>query len=79
MTGYRMLRNKSIAGRGIARLVSWLSTADHCLTVILDYIDVFDRVQLLVGPTLAPKTKHSTNLQDFKSLLTCSHSSIGIQ
>ena len=37
--------------------------------------------QLLVGLILgyAPEMKHSTNLQDFRSLLARSHSSIGIQ
>ena len=28
ITGYRVLYNKSIAGRGIARLISWLGTAE---------------------------------------------------
>ena len=41
ITGYRTLYSKSIAGRGVARLISWLGTAglvdliNQCLTVIL--------------------------------------------
>ena len=46
ITGYRVLCGKSIAGRGgVARLLSWLGTADQYLTVILEYIDLFGRVQ----------------------------------
>ena len=48
ITGYRAIYSKSIAGRGIARLISWLGTAGpvdcfniSCLTVILEYIDLF--------------------------------------
>ena len=69
ITRYRAIYSKSIAGRGIARLISWLAqqgqfTAliNQCLTVILEYIDLFKYLlagysQLLVGPTLgyAPK------------------------
>ena len=73
ITGYRAIYSKSIADRGIARLISWLGTVgqgqltaliNHCLTVILEYIDLFKYLlagysQLLVGPTLgyAPKTE----------------------
>ena len=48
ITGYRALYSKNIAGRGEARLISWLGTAgqltaliNQCLTVILEYIDLF--------------------------------------
>ena len=56
----------------MARLISWLGTQqgqltaliNQCLTVILEYIDLFKYLlagssQLLVGPTLgyAPKTE----------------------
>ena len=48
--------SKSIAGRGVDRLISWLGTAgpvdcliDRCLTVILEYIDLFGRVQPTFG------------------------------
>ena len=58
ITGYRVLYSKSIAGRGIARLISWLGTAgpvdqfnksvSDC-SVILEYIDLFGRVQPTFG------------------------------
>ena len=44
--GYRVLYTKSIAGRGVAGLISWLGTAglialiNQCLTVIIEYIDL---------------------------------------
>ena len=79
ITGYRVLYSKSTAGRGVARLISWLGTARpvDCFSKSVSdcYIRVyqsFGRVQsTLVGPTLgyAPKTRHSMNLQDFRSLL----------
>ena len=79
ITGYKALYSKSIAGRGVAGLISWLGTAgpvDFSNKSVSDcYIRVyryFGRVQpILVGPTLgyAPKMRHSTNLQDFRSLL----------
>ena len=69
ITGYRALYSQSIAGRGIARLISWwaqqgqlTALINHRLTVILEYIDLLAGYsQLLVGPTLgsAPKTRHS--------------------
>ena len=79
ITGYRALYSKSIAGRGVARLISWLGTAGPVDCFNKSVPDCYIRVyrflagysQLLVGPTLgsAPKTRYSTNLQDFKSLL----------
>ena len=56
ITGYRALYSKSIAGRGVARLISWLGTAgpvDCFYTSMSDcYIRVyrsFGRVQLTFG------------------------------
>ena len=55
ITGYRALYSKSIAGRGLAGLISSLSTAGpvDCLnksvSVILEYIDLFGRVQPTFG------------------------------
>ena len=78
ITTYRVLYSKSIAGRGVARLISWLGTAESIeyLTVILEYIDLLQFLligysQLLAGPTLGyePETRHSARLQDFRSLL----------
>ena len=81
ITGYRMLYSESISGRGVARLISWLGTAEtvECFNrvfVILKYVDLFlfllvGYSQLLVRPTLryAPEMRYSTNLQDFRSLL----------
>ena len=73
ITGYRVLYSKSIAGRGVAGLISWLTALiNQCLTVILEYIYLLAGYsQLLVGPTLgyAAKTRHSINLQDLRSLL----------
>ena len=89
ITGYRVLYSKSIAGRGIAGLISWLGTAGPVDCFHKSVSDCYIRIyqflagygQLLVGPTLgyAPKTRHSTNLQDFRSLLAWSHLSIGVQ
>ena len=72
ITGYRVLYNKSIAGRGIARFISWLGTAGpvdfiiEYLTVILEYIDLFQFLlvgysQLLVELTVdyATETRYS--------------------
>ena len=79
ITEYRALYSKSIAGRGVARLkVGWVQQGqltaliNQCLTVILEYIDLLAGYsQLLVGPSLGytPKTRHLTNLRDFRSLL----------
>ena len=79
ITGYRALYSKSITGRGIARLISWLGTAGpaDCTNRLLDhYFRVYRFLlvgynQVLVGPTLgyAPEMRYSTNLQDFRSLL----------
>ena len=77
ITGYRALYSKNIAGRGVARLISWLGTTgplDRINRVFecyfIEYIDLFQFLlvgysQLLVVPTLgyAPETRHSTNLQ----------------
>ena len=61
ITGHRVLYSKSIAGRGITSLTSWLVTAMpvyyintliEYLTVILEYIDLFqfiNRVQPTFG------------------------------
>ena len=50
ITGYRALYSKSIAGRGVAGLISWLTTLiNQCLTVILEYINLFGRVQQTFG------------------------------
>ena len=35
ITGYRVLYSKSIAGRGVARLISWLGTAMQ-FTALID-------------------------------------------
>ena len=47
ITGYRVLYSKSIAGRGIARLICWLDTAGPCmqLTALIDRVfDCYIRV-----------------------------------
>ena len=56
ITGYRALYSKSIVGRGIARLINCLGTAgpvnsliNQHLTVILEYIDLFGRIQSTFG------------------------------
>ena len=55
-TGYRALYTKSIAGRGVARLINCLGTAgpvdsliNQRLTVILEYIYLFGRIQPTFG------------------------------
>ena len=75
ITGCRALYSKSIAGRGVARQQGQLTTLIEYLTIILEYINLFQFLltghsQLLVEPTLgyAPETGDSTNLQDFRSL-----------
>ena len=69
ITAYRALYSKSIASRGVARLISWLAQQGQLtalieyLTVILEYIDLFQFLlvgysQLLVGhPPLAMPLK----------------------
>ena len=60
ITGYRAIYSKSIAGRGIATLISWLGTAGpvDCFNKSLSdcYIRVYRILagysQLLVGSTL---------------------------
>ena len=82
ITGCRVLYSKSISGRGTARLISWLGTAGlvDCINRVFDCnikvyqsfsILLVEYSQLLVGPTLGyiPEMRHSTNLQDFRSLL----------
>ena len=80
ITGCEAQNSESIAGRGIARLISWLDTAGQLTTlieyliVILEYIDLFGSYsQHLVGPGHYQDYlwlhRHSTNLQDFRSLL----------
>ena len=50
ITEYRELYSTSIAGRGVAGLTSWLNALiNQCLTVILEYIDLFGRVQPTFG------------------------------
>ena len=75
ITGYRALYNKSIAGRGVARQQGQLTILSEYLTIILEYIDLFQFLltghrQFLVEPTLGnvPETGDSTNLQDFSLL-----------
>ena len=82
ITGYRALYSKSIAGRGEARLISWLGTAgqstaliNQCLTIILEYINLLNfywqgTASFCLGLLLATslKQRHSTNLQDFSLL-----------
>ena len=77
--GYRVLYSKSIAGRGIARLISWLGTAGpvDCFTKLV--CDCYIRAYRSfwqgtadfswVYSWLRPKTRYSANLQDFRSLL----------
>ena len=70
ITGYRALYSKSIAGRDVARLISWLGTAGPVGCFNKSVSDWYIRVyrsflagysQLLVGPTLGstPKMRHS--------------------
>ena len=71
ITGCRVLySNESIAGRGVASLISWFGTAGP---VGSEYIDLFNLIFIGSRLTLgyAPETRHSTNLQDFynRSLL----------
>ena len=48
ITGCRVLYSENIAGRGIARLISWctqqvqLTALTEYLTVMLEYIDLFN-------------------------------------
>ena len=85
ITGCRVLHSEVIAGRDVARLISWLGTAGPVDCINKSVIDCYIRVyrsfkifigrvwysRLLVGPTLgyAFETRHSTNLQDFRNLL----------
>ena len=59
IAGYRALYSKSIAGRGVAGLIRWLGIAgqltaliNQCVTVILEYINLFGRVPTLLLATL---------------------------
>ena len=78
ITRHRALYSKSIAGRGVVRLISWLAqqgqlTAliNQCLTVILEYIDLLifiGRVQPTFGWAYTPHytpLKQGTKLSDF--------------
>ena len=80
ITGYKALYSKSIVGRVVARLISWLGTAGPVECFNKSVSDCSIRVyrsfwlgtaNFLVGSTLgyAPKTRHSTYLQNFRSLL----------
>ena len=81
ITGYRVLYSESIAGRGLARLISWLQLGTagsvDCFNKVFDCYISFQFLlvrysQLLAEPTFgyAPKMSHSTNLQDFRILFT---------
>ena len=77
ITGYRAIYSKSIAGRGIARLIRWLGTAGpvDCFNKSVSdcYITVYRSFKYLLAGTanfllillLATplKDRHSTNLQ----------------
>ena len=83
ITGYRAIYSKSIAGRGIARLICWLGTAGPVDCFNKSVSDCYIRVyrsfkifigrysQLLVGPTLgyAPKTVWNTVNNTHRNLL----------
>ena len=63
ITGCRILYSKSIADRGIARLIKFsqqgqLTALIECLTVILEYIDLYCGIGL--GPLLAMPLKGLT-------------------
>ena len=72
ITGHRVLYSKSIAGRGIARLISWLGTAGpvdcfnksvpDCYIRVYRYFKIFiGKVQPRPTPCYTPKMRHSTN------------------
>ena len=83
--GYRAIYSKSIAERGIARLISWLGTAGpvDCFNKSVSdcYIRVYQSFKIFIGrvqPTFGwaglllatpLKRRHSTNLHDFRNLL----------
>ena len=83
ITGYRAIYSKSIAGRGIGRLIRWLGTAGPVDCFNKSVSDCYIRVyrsfkifigrysQLLVGPTLgyAPKTVWNTVNNTHRNLL----------
>ena len=67
ITGYRALYSKSIAGRGIARQQGQLTTLIEYLTIILEYIDLFQffwqgTAKFWLGPPLATSLKQGTQL-----------------
>ena len=71
ITGYKALYSKSIASRSVAGLMSWLGTAgqlialiNQCLTVILEYIDLFCQgtANFWLGLLLATPLKRDTQL-----------------
>ena len=49
ITGYRALYNKSIAGRGVARLISWLGTAGSVNCFNKSASDCYIRVYRFFG------------------------------
>ena len=52
ITGYKVLYSKSIAGRGIARLISWLGKAGpvNCINRVFDcYIRVYQSFSIFIG------------------------------
>ena len=82
ITGQRALYNISIAGRGVARLISWLGTAgpvdcfnksvsDCYIRVYRSFILLARYSQLLVGPTpcYVLITRHSTNFKILEAYL----------
>ena len=66
-----MLYSESIAGRDVAILISWLGTVGpvNCFNKVFynDFLILIGRVQTTLG--YAPEMRHSTNIQDFRSLL----------
>ena len=70
ITGYRVLYSKRIAGRGVARFISWLGTAGPVDCFNKSVSDCYIRVyrsfwkgtENLVGPTLGYAPKKVTQL-----------------
>ena len=74
ITGYRVLYSKSIAGRGVARLISWLGTAGpvNCFNKSASdcYIRVYrsfwqGTVNFWLGLLLAPPLKRGTQSKEY--------------
>ena len=78
ISGYRVQYSESIAGRGIARLMSWFGTAEpvDCFTrVSEEYIDLFQFLLVGYRPPLAiyvPETRNSTNFKILE-VYSCDH------